>query len=289
MDSIVDELSAKLCLTATESQKLKAPSSVWNTAAIDYKLCLVGRVLQRKPVNLGAFQTAMFTGWNLPRDVTIQKVGEDRVLYQFMTKDDKDSVLRKGPSAFDRNLVVLSPVQENEDPLQTDLNSTEFFVQATGLPIMLMHCEMAEFLGGALGDFVAMDNSSRFVGLRFKAKIDITKPLRRVIQAEGPKNEVITVKLAYERLPNFCYFCGILGHLVKDCHECVALTGPLGKVPGDNLNYDEWLRGHVNNQQPRFVNDSLSRVGRNPISRSSATNTSSGAPVKEIGVRREKS
>ncbi|KAK4422188.1 hypothetical protein Salat_1801100 [Sesamum alatum] len=52
-------------------------------------------------------------------------------------------------------------------------------------------------------------------------------------------NEELTVLFMYERLPNFCYQCGILGHLLKDC--------PLSLNVGSNaeiesLQYGAWLR-----------------------------------------------
>ena len=48
--------------------------------------------------------------------------------------------------------------------------------------------------------------------LRIQVDIDITKPLMRgkMIPIEGA--EKVWVFFKYERLPTFCYRCGILGH-----------------------------------------------------------------------------
>lgn len=71
-----------------------------------------------------------------------------------------------------------------------------------------------------MGSFVDADNShvKGFLGasLPFCVNIDVTQPLRRMIKILGPNNQEIIVRLAYERLPNFCYYCGVLGHLVRD-------------------------------------------------------------------------
>ena len=48
------------------------------------------------------------------------------------------------------------------------------------------------------------------------------------------------VHFKYERLPNFCYRCGLLEHDLKECPENVGMD----KVEGrDDLQYGAWLRG----------------------------------------------
>lgn len=97
MDQILEGLSDKMSLTKSESQKVIIPVEVWNTSAIDNELCLVGRVLSRKSINLEAFECTMFNGWNLVRSAKIQKLGEDIILVRFDHVVDKNRVLDKGP------------------------------------------------------------------------------------------------------------------------------------------------------------------------------------------------
>lgn len=44
----------------------------------------------------------------------------------------------------------------------------------------------------------------------------------------------------YERLPNFCYGCGLLNHAIKDCPEGWAEKSLL---EDSNMQYGAWLRG----------------------------------------------
>lgn len=145
----------------------------------------------------------------------MQKLGVDRLLIQFEHDVDKNRVLGQGPWAFDKNLVVLRTINAEDDPQYVSLDHCDFFVHAMGLPMVMRHRAMAEVLGNALGIFKDVDNSyaKGFTNLRFIATVDIRKSLHRVINITGPGGQEIQVRLAYERLPNFCYFCGILGHL----------------------------------------------------------------------------
>ena len=51
-----------------------------------------------------------------------------------------------------------------------------------------------------------------------RISVDITKPLKKIlfIKTEEKKKK-ISVAVEYEKLPDFCYCCGCLGHLYKEC------------------------------------------------------------------------
>ncbi|KAK4387741.1 hypothetical protein Sango_2380700 [Sesamum angolense] len=110
--------------------------------------------------------------------------------------------LRGCPWTFDRNLVILQSVPEDENLLEVDLNWCQFYVHVHDLPLRLMTREVAEDIGDRLG-------------------------------------RELTAALTYERLPNFCYICGILGHIMQDCSSAVGGKGTEG---GEDLQYGAWLR-----------------------------------------------
>ena len=60
--------------------------------------------------------------------------------------------------------------------------------------------------------------------MRVYVSVDITKKLicGKKINIEGGENRWVIFK--YERLPNFCYKCGMLDYAIKKCSE-----GPLVK------------------------------------------------------------
>ena len=77
--------------------------------------------------------------------------------------------------------------------------------------------------------------------LRVRVQLDVTKKLIRgkKIVVEGGEQRWISFK--YERLPNFCYRCGMLSHGLRDCPE-----GKVEALPEISaLQYGAWLRGKV--------------------------------------------
>lgn len=47
--------------------------------------------------------------------------------------------------------------------------------------------------------------------------LDEDKPLRRVQRISMKNGGLTLVEMKYERLPTFCYACGKIGHIERDC------------------------------------------------------------------------
>ncbi|KAL8554643.1 hypothetical protein ACS0TY_002727 [Phlomoides rotata] len=77
--------------------------------------------------------------------------------------------------------------------------------------------------------------------IRVKIKADFRKPLRRGIQLELKDGKKVWVEFKYKRLSSFCYFCGMLGHMRRECDltEGVEVVEDLS---GEKLSVGEWMR-----------------------------------------------
>ena len=74
--------------------------------------------------------------------------------------------------------------------------------------------------------------------LRIRVTVDISRPLKRIVRLclrEGEDPEILL--LQYERLPSFCFRCGILGHQLRECLEITILSDD-GK---EELRYGAWM------------------------------------------------
>lgn len=93
------------------------------------------------------------------------------------------------------------------------------------------------------GEFLEVDKDSEASSwgnsLRLRVAIDITKPLRRgfMLKADGI-NKDCWFTIRYERLCEFCFGCGTIGHVVKDCLS----GGRMSNLERDNLEFGAWLK-----------------------------------------------
>ncbi|KAK2988805.1 hypothetical protein RJ640_004107 [Escallonia rubra] len=82
----------------------------------------------------------------------------------------------------------------------------------------------AEKIGSKLGivqdiDFTTKGNLSWFKFLRIQVKLDITHPLATGFTRTTSQINSSWIRIQYERLPDFCFNCGRLGHTNKGCEH----------------------------------------------------------------------
>ena len=112
--------------------------------------------------------------------------------------------------------------------------------------------------------------------LRVRVQIDVTKKIvrgKRIVTKKNMRGKRIVTKknmrgkrivieggeqrwisFKYERLPNFCYHCGLLSHGLKDCEE---MNGVDEQLDLSKLQYGVWLHGEASR---RGVGD-ITKVG----------------------------
>ena len=75
--------------------------------------------------------------------------------------------------------------------------------------------------------------------LRVCISVDISKPLPRCRKLWFEGKQIGWVGIKYERLPNFCYWCGRLSHGDRDCELWIRGKENMKK---DDRQFGEWMR-----------------------------------------------
>ena len=201
--------------------------------------CLVGKVLLTKGVNKEGLKAALQQVWRTFKEVKIESMGNNIFMFKFAEEADKKRMLKGGPWHFDRALTVLAEPRGIGEVAKQSFTHTSFWVQIRNVPLACMDKDFLWDLGGEIGlvEEVQTDDYGDCIGeyARIRVSINITQPLERILFLMQEGETDIPMPVVYERLPDFCYCCGIIGHQYKECGKCQD-------QPREDLPYGSWMK-----------------------------------------------
>lgn len=96
-----------------------------------------------------------------------------------------------------------------------------FWIRVFDLPLAARNECTDRLIGNSLGKFKEIDLDNGEVEwvefMRLRVTLDITRPLLRCKKLSTESSGSVWVYIKYERLPDFCFCCGILRHSHKEC------------------------------------------------------------------------
>lgn len=221
---------------------------------------LVGKLLSNRIISSLAIKNAMARAWKTRQKFSIKVVGKNVFAFKFSSQKDRDWVAANGPWLFDRSLMVLEIPAVNQRISELQFEKVAFWLRLINLPMGFQNRCAAEKLGNTFDKFLEMEDVEEDLGwgdnIRIRVKIDISKPLRRGFMLKDEDlNAKCWITIRYERLPDFCFKCGRIGHGARECkHEDVERMSSRDKFEfGAWLKFQGYFRGSRNQSPP--VND----------------------------------
>lgn len=181
---------------------------------------LAAKFFTRRLINVEAVARTFCPLWHMKRNFEVSMVGDNVVLIVFEWEVDAEKVIQGEPWVFNRHLVVLQRYDGTTPINKLSFDSSTFWVQIHNLPFSLMTIEAAISLGETMGVVPKPKDEAEMRGgqfMRVRVAVDVTKPLccgRTITWDQGRDRWVYFL---YERLPNLCYWCGLLSHDDKGC------------------------------------------------------------------------
>ncbi|CAI9115854.1 OLC1v1016858C1 [Oldenlandia corymbosa var. corymbosa] len=182
-----------MCANLSLNEPKKAPLAESVGRKLGSGNCLVGKVIAPKGRFLSHNEIAnhFWKYWNVQHSFHHMDAGRNTVFFKFNSPVDLRRVQQGSPWTID-----------------------------TGFALWLMNKDAAESIGNVIGQFVEsdcdQDGLAIGVCLRTRVSIDITKSLCQSVEVNF-KDMIYACEISYERLPDFCYFCEIIGHTNQDC------------------------------------------------------------------------
>ena len=259
-----------LKLTEDEKEQVETDGVKTNSDQGEEEKWLVAKLLTKRSFNKEAMIGTMRIVWRLSKDPEVTVMDENLFLFKFATLKDKQRIIDGSPWSFEKKLLVLKKYDGDLRASDYVFDKADFWVRVYGLPLKMLNQEMADRIGRKIGSLIETDHKSRWGKcLRIRVNMDVTKPLRRFVMLTGTEGRKDWWgRLAYERLPMFCYECGIIGHADVECSMQDQSAVGSEKV----MQYGDWLRASpVGKSFNRTYGENHSRSNRFPGFESNVT------------------
>jgi hypothetical protein len=183
---------------------------------------IIGKIITNKPIHINSIQNGLDNIWGSPPGLKIQELG--RRILQFFMNDlaDKDRILLGNPWIFRNAWLVVKPWDRETDVHTIDFDHVPIWVQLWGLPPHCKTKQMGESIGALMGQVEAAEYyeyPGKKVIIKIKVAINIHNPILSGIHVGNPIDDTCWVDYRYEKLPQVCFNCGLIGHMDKLCRN----------------------------------------------------------------------
>lgn len=160
--------------------------------------------------------------WKIDETFTISDMGSNTYVFSFQSEADLCRTLCEGPWTVMGSMMVLRKWDLSKSLQVIDFTFSPLWVQVVGLPLGgYLNQKSCHMIAPLLGDLLRLEDPEKegrvAKCLRIRVWINLKNPLKKYFFLKRPNSEDLWVKFQYERLPNLCYGCGIIGHVVPEC------------------------------------------------------------------------
>ena len=206
------------------------------------EVILATKFLTRRALNIEAIGRTLKPLWKSQNGFEMRDVGNHIILFVFSNVIEADRIIATEPWTYDKNLIILSRYDGLCPIRNGSFHTVNFWVQLHGLPVSRLNEKHAYGIGETLRAVSKAFHAGELFGgnfLRVRVGVNVSQPLNRGRIVRLGTDEEVWVSFKYEKMPNFCYWCGMVSHDAKECSIWLASKASL---PLDRQEYGPWLR-----------------------------------------------
>ncbi|KAM6589247.1 hypothetical protein CsatA_011852 [Cannabis sativa] len=183
---------------------------------LDYSKVVFGRSLSNKAVNKGGLKRFFEAKWQNNAGVKVEDYNDGIFILTFDRQSVKSRVLRGQPWYFSGNYLVLVDSEGLNQITVENFKHVPIWVQVFGIPLHRINKSLGMEIASHLGEFLEFHNKRTF--MRIRVLWESSKPLEKGMNFESENGKIsMSISFRYERISKFCYYCGCLDHIDRNC------------------------------------------------------------------------
>ncbi|XP_039123512.1 uncharacterized protein LOC120260138 [Dioscorea cayenensis subsp. rotundata] len=211
-------------LKETTSDFIKLDADTLSRARLRFQHSLFGKFFG-KPPSFEQVKLFLLKKWENFGEFLISDLPNGFLLIRCSSQTAMQHLLSDGPWTINGIILQLSPWKPYFEPSFTKLTTAAIWIQLHNLPIEFWSGDTLETITNHLGRLLKIDeltlSLTRTKYARVCLELDLSKPLCKGFTARDDSHRIFTIVL-YERLPTFCYSCGVIGHGSNSCSRSPA-------------------------------------------------------------------
>lgn len=236
---------------------LKLDGDTLSRARLRFQHALYGKLFGKSPPFIEV-KTDLLAKWSSFGDISISDLPNGFLLIRCPSQESLQHLLLDGPWSVNGIILQLSPWKPFFEPTFAKLSTAAIWLQLHNLPVEFWEGETLETIASQFGSLLKVDeftaSLSRSKYARICVEVDLSKPLCRGFWIGDDFHRVFVVVL-YERLPTFCYSCGMIGHGSNSCSRPVT-SGAARIDPSRPVRLTEFDSGLVSEVRDQHMDDS---------------------------------
>jgi hypothetical protein len=193
------------------------------------------------------FEQHMRVAWSPAQEIIFTPLEDKLFSVQCSCLGDWIKVEQGGPLLFRQNAVSIEAYDGLAPTESVDLNFINVWIQIHKLPIGYRNESLIKNLvEKKVGKCISVELNVQGIGnfVRVRVRLDVRLPLARVVTISREKQrEFYAVK--YEKIPRFCGFCGLLGHIHTECGT--------GEHDESKLKWGDFIKADFDTWKGRFM------------------------------------
>lgn len=229
-----------------------------NDAIQTNNIC-IGKLLSTRQGKATAVHNVLQHAWAKYGGVRVQELSGEVILFEFTNAKDMNDALDLSPWAIHGNCLSLQKWRKEIKIQEVKFQIVQFWVQIHGLELDKFSTQNARKMGGCIGEVKEIDEIIGPMGIdrnyiRVKVDVDTNCPLLAGIWYTRSNGEKGRADIKYERLPDFCFGCGRIGHSERMCKSEISVANSRDGGPM----YEPWIRV----DRPRKRGQSCRMIGQ---------------------------
>ncbi|CAA0805733.1 Unknown protein, partial [Striga hermonthica] len=212
-------------LSAKESGGVELEDGDVRISAEECRRSLLGKIIgDRKATKFGIRRTMSFV-WQTAQPFEVKELGPNFFQFIFGCKEDKDKVMAGVNWVFENQYLILQDWREDISENDGGFSEVSLWMQVHKLPLHWLSTDVGLKIGRLFqrvrNVIVVKEGGTKGSFLRLLVSHDVKEPLPRCTVIKLGSRQY-NVSFQYEKLVSLCYYCGLVGHLERDCKTRLA-------------------------------------------------------------------